>query len=143
MQHVKDIMTRGLEHVSASATIQHAAEQMAEKDIGFLAISNGQAAGGVLTDRDIIVRCLAQHKDPENTTVQECMSTGIASLTEDADVQEAARIMQEKQIRRVLVTDESGKLTGVVSLGDLGTGCDDEPLRAQVLEKVSAECAPC
>lgn len=139
MQHVKDIMTRGLEHVSASATIQHAAERMAEKDIGFLAISNGQAAGGVITDRDIIVRCLAQHKDPENTTVQECMTTEMTSLSEEADVQEAARIMQEKQIRRVLATDDSGKLTGVVSLGDLATGCNDEPLRAQVLEKVSAE----
>lgn len=139
MQQVKDIMSRGLEHVSSTATIQHAAEQMASKNIGFLAISNGQAADGVITDRDIVVRCLAQNRDPQQTTVKECMSTDMASVSEYADVQEAAGLMQQKQIRRLLVRDESGKLAGVVSLGDLATGCDDEPLRAQVLEKVSAE----
>lgn len=143
MPIVKDLMTRGVEHVAGNATVQHAAEKMAEKDIGFLAVSNGQAAGGVITDRDIVVRCLAQHRNPEQTAIQDCMTTDLATLSEDADLQEAGKIVEEKQIRRLLVRDADGNLSGVISLGDLATGCNDDHLRSEVLEKVSAECAPC
>lgn len=143
MPLVKDVMTRGVEHIAGTATVQNAAEQMAVKDIGFLAISNGQAAGGVITDRDIVVRCLAQQRSPERTTVQECMTTAMATVSENADMLEAGKIMEEHQIRRVLVTDTDGRLSGVVSLGDLATNTGDDHLRAEVLEKVSAECAPC
>ena len=142
MQRVKDIMTRGIEHVAATATVQHAAERMAEKGIGFLAISNGQVANGVLTDRDIVVRCLAQHRDPEQTTVEDCMSSLVATVQEDADSHEAGRIMQDQKIRRVLVMGDGGQLTGVVSLGDLATDCDDRTLTAQVLKDVSQEGPP-
>ncbi|REJ82690.1 MAG: CBS domain-containing protein [Planctomycetota bacterium] len=139
MPAIKDIMTRAVEHVAGNATVQHAAERMAEKDIGFLAVSNGQTAEGVITDRDIVVRCLALHRDPEETTVHDCMTTDITTLSEEADVEEAGKMMEERQIRRLLVADSQGRLTGVVSLGDLATGCGDDHLRSKVLQSVSAE----
>jgi len=143
MPTVKELMTQGVEHIAGDATVQQAAERMAEKDIGFLAVANEQAAGGVITDRDIVVRCLAQHKNPEQTAIQQCMTTDIATITEDADLQDAGQLMEDKQIRRLLVRDADGNLSGVISLGDLATGCNDDHLRSEVLEKVSAECAPC
>lgn len=143
MTMIKELMTRGVEHVAGNATVQHAAERMAEKDIGFLAVSNGQAAGGVITDRDIVVRCLAQQRNPAETAIQDCMSTDIATLSEDSELQEAGKVMADKKVRRLLVTDADGKLSGVVSLGDLATGCTDDQLQASVLEEVSSACAPC
>ncbi|MFG0332170.1 MAG: CBS domain-containing protein [Maioricimonas sp. JB049] len=137
MQRVKDVITRGIEHVAGTATVQQAAELMAEKDIGLLAVSNGESANGVITDRDIVVRCLASGKDPGTTAVQQCMTTGIAAVSEDADVAEAGQIMKQRQIRRLMVTDANGMLTGVASLGGLATGCTDDHLRAEVLEQVS------
>lgn len=137
MTQVKDVMSRGVEQVADNATIQHAAESMTEKGIGLLVVSDGQQTTGVLTDRDIVVRCLGEQKDPKTTTVQDCMTSERFTLSEDAQVEEAANLMREKQIRRVLVDDASGKVTGVVSLGDLATGSDDDQLRADVLENVS------
>jgi CBS domain-containing protein len=135
-------MTSGVAHVAGNATVQHAAELMAQKDIGLVAVADGHAGSGVLTDRDIVVRCLAQHKNPEQTLVQECMTSGMATLPEQAEVSEAARMMKDQQIRRLLVTDENGKLCGVVSLGDLATRCGDDLMSGEVLEEVSTPGAP-
>lgn len=139
MPLVKDLMTRGVEHIAGTAPVQQAAARMAQKDVGFLAVSDGQSAGGVITDRDIVVRCLAHRKDPEQTAVQECMTSGVTTLPEEAAIEEAARLMEDRQIRRLLITDADGRLTGVLSLGDLATGCQDDHLRSEVLEKVSTD----
>lgn len=133
---LKDIMTRGVERASTHDTIQSAAEKMAARDIGFLAVTDAEGHGeGVLTDRDIVVRCLAQGKDPRTTTIGECMSQGVTALSEEADARESAETMEAQQIRRVVVVDGNQRCVGVVSLGDLAHGLDHQ-LCGDILEKV-------
>lgn len=135
---LRDVMTRGVERIASDDTVQRAAEIMAAKDIGFIAVTDGEGHGrGVLTDRDIVLRCLAQQKDPATTTIAECMSQHISALSEDADVREACELMEKQQIRRVVVVDSQKRCTGVVSLGDLARCLDDHDLCAEVLERVS------
>ena len=135
---LKDVMTRGIECLSSDDTIQSAADRMAEKDIGFIAIADSEGHGrGVLTDRDIVVRCLAQHKNPATTSIGDCMSQHVSALPENADIKEAAELMEKHQIRRVVVVDDQQRCCGVVSLGDLARCLEDHDLCAEVLEKVS------
>src|SRR5690606_5913686 len=126
-----------LEQVTSRATIQFAANRMADREIGFLAVSDGLTDCGVLTDRDIVIRCLANHKNPQQTTVAECMTPQPVSVFENAGVHEAAKLMVDHQIRRLIVTAPDGQLTGVVSLGDIATECAELELQAEILEKVS------
>lgn len=136
---VKEIMSARVKQIAPNATLQNAAETMAREDIGFLAVTDGEAPGdGVLTDRDIVIRCIAEHRDPTTTLVQDCMSPEVTTISEDCDAAEAAQMMRQKKIRRLLVVGPKNRLTGVVSLGDLATQTHDSNLCGQVLEDVSA-----
>jgi CBS domain-containing protein len=91
---------------------------------------------GMLTDRDLTLRAIAEGKDPKTTTVQEAMTADVAYCFEDQEVEEAGRIMKENQIRRLPVLNRDKLLVGIVSLGDLATRAD-EKRAGETLEKVS------
>ena len=135
---LRDIMTRNVETVSANSDLVEAANIMARHDIGFLPVEDGDIAG-VVTDRDIVVRAIAEGRDPRATKVREIVTPGAEVLLEDDEVDEVVKLMQTKQIRRVLVTDGSGAYVGVVSLGDLAAQGHETELSGQALESV---CAP-
>jgi CBS domain-containing protein len=134
---VKEIMTPNVEVVSPGDKLEHAAGKMAALDIGPLPVCEGKRVVGMITDRDITVRATAAGCDPKTTLVGDAMSQDIISCYEDQDVQEAAKLMQEKQIRRLLVLNRANELVGIVSLGDLATEAGDQGQPGEVLKKVS------
>ena len=132
---VKDVMSLNVESVSPGTNLVAAANRMARLDIGFLAVLNGDIAG-VVTDRDIVVRAIAEAKDPSETTVDEIMTANVETISENDDLEEAANRMEEKQIRRVLVRDEKGAYVGVLSLADLAVKGHKTGLCGEAMEKV-------
>ena len=137
MKKVQDVMTKGAECVSPSTTLQHAARKMRNMDVGPLPVCDNDRLVGMITDRDITVRAVADGCDTRTATVREVMTPEVLYCFEDQDVQEAARLMQENQVRRLLVLNRDKRLVGIVSLGDLAVETGDEVLAGQTLEEVS------
>ena len=133
---IKDIMTRGVETVSPQTTLQEAAARMKTLDVGPLPVCEGDRIAGMVTDRDIVVRGIAEGRDPRTTKVSDVMSRDVVTCKESDDVKVAARTMKDKQIRRLLVVDDKQKVSGIVSLGDVAVEGDDK-MSGDVLEKVS------
>ena len=136
-QKIRELMTPNVVVVSPDDTLQIAARKMQERDIGFLPVCDGQRLIGTLSDRDITVRAVAEGRDPKSTPVREFASPQPVWCFDDQDVGEAARRMQEKQVRRLMVLRREDKhLVGVVSLGDLAANGTRE-ISSEVLESTS------
>jgi CBS domain-containing protein len=138
---IKQVMTRGVEVIRPEETLQEAARKMKSIDVGPLPVCDGDRLVGMITDRDIIVRATAEGRDPKTTPVKEAMTPGIVYAFEDQDIEEAASLMKERQIRRLVVLDRNKRLVGILSLGDIAEDTDDE-LSAEVLERVSEPSEP-
>jgi CBS domain-containing protein len=134
---LKEIMTPGVEVVTPEATIQEAAEKMRHLDIGPLPVCDGECLVGMLTDRDITVRAVAAGRDPLTTLVREVMTPDVVYGFEDQEVQDAARVMEQYQIRRLPVLNRNKQLVGMVALGDLAVHAGTQPVTTEVLEQVS------
>ncbi|MEI2416539.1 CBS domain-containing protein [Orrella sp. JC864] len=119
MPTIAQVMTREPAFLRDDESIQRAAELMADLDVGELPICDGRRLVGVVTDRDITVRCVARGATPASTRVSEAMSSGPQWCFEDDAVEDASRKMAERQLRRLMVLDRDKQLVGVVSLGDL------------------------
>lgn len=139
---VKDIMTRNVEVVHPEGTLWEAAQKMAALDVGMLPVCSGDQLVGMLTDRDITVRATAEGRDPKTTKVHEVMTPEVVYVSEDDDVSEAARIMMEQQVRRLVVLNQSKQLAGIISLGDLAVHTGDTQQAGQTLEGVSEPSEP-
>lgn len=133
---LRDIMTKHVHVVSPATTIREAAKQMRDLDTGFLPVCDEQAVIGLVTDRDIVVRALADGKDADSA-VTSAMTETIVCMYEDDDVEEAAQVMEEKQIRRLIVLNRNQELAGIVSLADLSREVGDEELSGEILKNVS------
>ena len=130
-------MTRGVETTPPDATIAEVARRMRDLDVGSLPVTDGNRLLGIVTDRDLSVRATAAAKDPNSTHVREVMSPEIAWVFDDEPADAAARVMRERQIRRLPVLDRSDRLVGVVSLADLATDLGDDKLKGETLEEIS------
>ena len=139
---IRDIMTRNVECVWPDDTLQEAALKMKELDVGPMPVCDYDRVVGMLTDRDITVRAVAEGRDPRSTRVRDVMTRNVVSCSEDDAVEEAARLMQERQIRRLLVLDRDKRLIGIVSLGDLAAEAEDPYRMAEVLQDVSVPAMP-
>ena len=118
---VNEIMTSPAVSISPEETVQVAARQLNHYNIGVLPVCTGDGKlCGVVTDRDLVVRCMAANRDPAKTSVREVMTNRVLSADGQMDVGVAAHLMGKEQIRRLPVVD-NGKLCGMVSLGDLAT----------------------
>jgi len=117
MPKLRDIMTEDVQTVTMDDNVYEVALKMKEYDVGAIPVVRGSHAVGIITDRDLVVRGLANRK-PGSATVQEVMTTDLITATPDTSVEEAAQIMSENQIRRLLVVEE-GNLVGIVALKDL------------------------
>ena len=134
---LQEIMSREVEVVVPEASLREAADKMRALDVGPVPVCDGKRVVGMLTDRDITVRATAAGCDPKTTLVHDAMSQEITCCYEDQDVQDAARLMEEKQIRRLLVMNRADDLVGIVSLGDLATEAGGQGQPGEVLKKVS------
>jgi CBS domain-containing protein len=134
---VRDVMTRGVETTAPDTTIAEVARRMRDLDVGSLPVTDGNRLLGIVTDRDLSVRATAAAKDPNSTHVREVMSPELAWVFDDEPADEAARVMRERQIRRLPVLDRSDRLVGVVALADLATDLGDDKLKGATLEEIS------
>ena len=134
---LKDIMTKEVVVVDPKSSLKDAAQKMRIRDIGFLPVYDGDQILGVVTDRDIIVRSTAEGTDPDTSLGRDFITAPAVSCFDDQDVEEAARLMEEHQIRRVIVLSrDDNRLVGVVSLGDIARS-SAQKTSAEVLQSVS------
>ena len=133
---ISEVMTTEVETISADQTAREAASFMLRADAGSIPVCDGDRVVGMITDRDIAVRGVAEGRGPD-TPVSELMSDGIICAREDDDIHDVARRMSEEQVRRLPVLDAADRLCGIVSLGDLSRETRGEAAR-QALEGVSA-----
>jgi len=134
---VNEIITHDPQVIRPETALIEAAQKMKSLDIGMLPVCDGDRLVGVITDRDITVRGVAQGYDPKTARVQEVMTPEVIYCFDDEDVKEAAKKMEEKQVRRLPVLNREKRLVGIVSLGDLAVRTGKEKLAGEVLERVS------
>ena len=139
---LKDIMTRDVEVIHPDATLTEAAMKMDSLNVGALPVCDGDKVLGVITDRDITVRATAVGSNPQTARVRDAMTTGAIYGFEDQNITEAAKLMDEKQIRRLIVLNRAKQLVGIVSLGDLAADSGDERLAGDTLKQVSEPAEP-
>lgn len=133
---VAECMSQDIETVTPEQSIREAAQQMLEADVGALPVVEGESLAGMITDRDIAVRAVAEGMGPE-TPVREVMSDEVISVTEEQDVEEAALLMSERQVRRLPVTGGDGnQIIGMIALADI-TRSDDAATAQFALDAVT------
>jgi CBS domain-containing protein len=137
---VREIMTPDPELIDPNASIREAAKRMKNEDIGALPIGENDRLIGMVTDRDIAMRGVAEDRAPETTTVRDVMSEKIYYCFEDDDIEDAARCMAENQVRRLPILNRDKRLTGIVSLADLAqTGEECERIALEGVSEPSGE----
>jgi CBS domain-containing protein len=124
MTTIRDVMTAQPTFVSPDATLATVARKMLEADTGLMPIMDGPRLCGVITDRDIAVRAIAKGADPTITVARDFCTPEVDTIAPEADVEDGIAIMEDHQIRRLVVMD-GGRLVGVVSLGDLAETLPD------------------
>lgn len=140
---VKEVMTRDVEWTHPRATLQEAAAKMKSLDIGLLPVcGDDNRLAGMITDRDITVRSAAEGESPAEIAVGDVMTPEVLYCFEDASVADAAILMQQKRVRRLVVLDQDKRLVGIVSLGDLAVQTGAERLSGRTLEAVSEPSLP-
>jgi CBS domain-containing protein len=134
---VREIMTTAYQTIPAGDSLQEAAVIMRDEDVGMLpVVSDTGGLLGTVTDRDIVVRGLAEGRDA-NTHVEDVMTPGVVCCDAEDDVRKLADTMEEHQVRRVVVINAKSTVVGMVSLADLATKCRDKDIGSEVLERVS------
>lgn len=138
MNSVKEIMTSDPVCCTADTTIGDCARMMCENDVGELPVvesNENPVPVGVVTDRDIVCRSVAKGRNPIEMSVGDCMSTPAITMRDSASVDECCGLMEENQIRRVVVVDDAGRCCGIVSQADIAL--KDEGKTAEVVREVS------
>ena len=136
MKKISDVMTAHARCIGPDSTLVDAARQMRELDVGSLPICDNDRLAGMVTDRDLVLRGIGEGLDPRSTPIRDVMSPGIVYIFEDQDVEEAARVMEVKQIRRLPVLNRDKRLVGIVSLGDLAVEAG-AALSGEALQEIS------
>lgn len=128
---IKDIMTQSVATLNVEDTVERAAEVMREYNVGSVPVCEGENVVGIITDRDIAIRSVAEGENARAKIVRDIMSSNPVTGTPDMDIQNASRIMSERQIRRLPIV-ENKNLVGMVSLGDLAVEpkCDEQASKA-------------
>lgn len=143
-----DIMTENPETVTADATLVEAARKMRDLNVGIIPVVESEQSRrlrGVITDRDITVRAVAEGLDVNSSTVQECMTPDVESCNKNDSVRQVLQVMQREQVRRVPITDREGRLVGIIAQADVATDLDGHEgvhLIADTVERISESDSP-
>lgn len=139
---IKNIMTRDVEVVRPDSGLQEAASKMKSLNIGSLPVCDGNKIQGMITDRDIAIRAVAEGLDIAQTKVADVMTDDLIYCFDDQPVSEAAGVMQRHQIRRLPIVNRSKELVGIISLGDLAVDTENTNLAGATLEDISQPAMP-
>ena len=135
-QSIKDVMSSDPCTINADKSVAYAAKMMRDEDVGLAPIVEGDKLIGMLTDRDIAIRVVAEGKDPDQVTVREVASKQVVTVDPQQDLAEALRIMAKHQVRRLPVVEEDGRLVGVVAQADVAREGDDKET-GQLVQEIS------
>jgi CBS domain-containing protein len=130
-QSIREVMTPDPRSVSSSDTVVDAAREMREGDVGAIIVADEGRVTGILTDRDIVVRVVADGRDPASTKVGDVATMDVVTLTVDQTVEDAIRIVREHDVRRIPVVQD-GRPAGIVSIGDLAIERDPDSALADI-----------
>jgi CBS domain-containing protein len=130
-QSIRDVMTDNPTVVTSETTIVEAAKSFANGDFGAVIVTDGEQVSGILTDRDITVRVVAEGRDPENTKVGEVCTKDVKTLSPDDSVEDAIELVRQEDVRRVPVV-EGAKAVGIVAIGDLAVERDEDSALADI-----------
>jgi CBS domain-containing protein len=133
----REIMTRNVKTASREMTLREVAALMRDGDMGAMPVIENGKLVGIVTDRDIVVRAIAEGKDVE-TPIGEVMTTEIFAVKENDFVFEAIRLMGDKQVRRVPILGAAGELAGIIAMADVALETEDEREIAETLEEISS-----
>jgi CBS domain-containing protein len=132
---IKEVMTRDVRACEPNATVAEAAKVMAQEDVGPVPIVEDGRLAGLVTDRDIVVRVVAEGRDPNATTVGEIASTELVTVSPDDDLDEALKLLAERQVRRLPVV-EGDRLVGIVAQADIARLGKDKKT-GEIVEEIS------
>ena len=135
--NVKDVMNADVALTTPETTIKDAAAKMEQDRVGFLPVGENDRLQGTVTDRDIVIRAISKGKDPATTAIREVLTGDLVYCMEDQDLDEVARTMGEKQIRRLPVINAEKRLVGIVTLGDMAQHLNQGTV-GHVLSRVTA-----
>lgn len=136
MTQLRELMTRDVKVITPDMTIGDAAKKMREGNFGMMPVGENDRMIGTISDRDIVIRAVAEGMD-FSTKVRDVMSKGIAWAYEDETVEEAAKIMSERQVRRLPVVNRDKRLVGIVALGDIAVERSEIEPAAEALSEIS------
>lgn len=139
---IREVLTPNVEVVSPETRIREVAMKMKELDVGSVPVCTGKRLIGMITDRDIAIRTVADGHDPAETPVSDAMTDQVVFCYEDQDVEIARQLMEQYQVRRLPVVNAQDQLVGIVSLGDIATRTDDEELSGEMLREISEPSEP-
>lgn len=139
---INEIMTSHFEMIDSTSSLTDAAREMKSLDVGVLPVKEGTRLIGILTDRDIVIRALAEGRNPQSTQVKDVMSSDVIYCFEDDSIEDAVHLMEDNQIRRLVVCDHDRTPVGIISLGDLAVKGGKEELSGEALERISEPAAP-
>lgn len=132
----RDLMTRGVECVGPQEKLRDVAVKMRDMDVGSFPVCEGGRLTGVVTDRDIAIRCVAEGDDPNQTAVRDAMSEDLIFCFEDQTVDEVSQLMRQHQVRRLPVLDGDKNMIGIIAVADLALTASDEDT-ADAVEGIS------
>jgi len=136
-RRVRDVMTANPATVSEKDSIRDVARIMAREDTGIVPVVDGKKIIGLITDRDIVVRLVAEGKDLANSRVKEVMSRSVRSVKEDTPISEVLDLMSNAQIRRVPVVNQNNELVGILSIGDIALRVRETGKVGKAIEEIS------
>lgn len=134
--HLNKVMTKPVEVVSPMTTLREAAQKMRDLGIGALPACTGEMLVGMVTDRDIVIKAVAEGQNVSAARVEQALSPHILYCFEDQPVDDAAKLMADNQIRRLPIVNRDKRLAGIISLGDLSVKAS-EPAAGDALEEIS------
>ena len=135
-KQIRELMTDNPCSIDAEKSVSYAAKMMKQEDVGLAPIVEGDRLIGTVTDRDIVIRVVAEGKDPDSTSVREIASTQLVTIDPQQELDEALRLMAKHQVRRLPVVEEDGRLVGVVAQADVAREGQDSKT-GQVVEEIS------
>jgi len=138
---VRDVMTKSVESVTPDSDLVLVARQMKSLNVGSMPVVEGDRLLGIITDRDIVTRVVAEGKNPQSELVRDYLTPHPTTISADADANEASAVMAREQIRRLPVV-EGDTLVGFLSIGDLAADTGQDKLIGDTLEKISEPAEP-
>lgn len=141
MKTLREIMTKEVETLRPSSTVAEAAKLMRDLDVGIIPIVEGERLLGVITDRDIVVRVIADGRDVQSCTLEGVYSSNLTTAEPGWEISRAAELMAREQVRRLPVV-ENGRLVGIIAMADLVVDGDRDRLSAKAIGGVSEPAKP-